>query len=314
MFGVIFLVIITVAAIWWFYTISYLNKDNNRTEKLDRFCQQSHMDKAKPLYSNAENKSETQALGKFGAMFLNGLSDVIKNKAQDEQIPPFLALMHERGMCEIQNLTQAQVWHMGPVMREGAQKHNVLDSTIHYQGDGVSEDFAKAKAWYEKAVADMQTEIPFREKYAYKEQNKDAPSVDDLHAVEEQPEYAIGTIEWYEKAASQGDVQAQTHLGILYAQGESVPQDLVKAKKLFEMAANQGDVTAHVHLAKMYESGQGAIQSYVRAAVLYRKAADQGNAVAQMALSHLYAEGLGVFQDNDRAKYYHDLASKSLSR
>jgi TPR repeat protein len=36
-------------------------------------------------------------------------------------------------------------------------------------------------------------------------------------------------VKWYRKAAEQGDVKAQSNLGVMYASGQGVKQDLVLA-------------------------------------------------------------------------------------
>src|SRR5208282_3987556 len=54
-------------------------------------------------------------------------------------------------------------------------------------------------------------------------------------------------------------------------------------------------------LGVMYFNGQGIPQDYVQAAVWYHKAAEQGNAIAQYTLGFLYAFGEGVPQDDEKA-------------
>ncbi|MBQ9420088.1 MAG: SEL1-like repeat protein, partial [Synergistaceae bacterium] len=52
----------------------------------------------------------------------------------------------------------------------------------------------------------------------------------------------------YGKAAAQGHAEAQYRLGMMYKNGEGVPQDQEKATKLFEKAAAQGNVGAKSEL------------------------------------------------------------------
>lgn len=47
-----------------------------------------------------------------------------------------------------------------------------------------------------------------------------------------------------EKAAEQGDADAQNNLGMLYAQGQGVPKDYVRAYAWFNVSAAQEDLTA----------------------------------------------------------------------
>ncbi|EQD78376.1 Sel1 domain protein repeat-containing protein, partial [mine drainage metagenome] len=69
----------------------------------------------------------------------------------------------------------------------------------------------------------------------------------------------------YRLAANQGNTGAQSSLGIMYAQGQGVPQDYAKAAKLFRLAAKQGIATAQNNLGAMYDSGQGVSQNYAKA-------------------------------------------------
>jgi len=45
----------------------------------------------------------------------------------------------------------------------------------------------------------------------------------------------------YQKAADQGDVSAQTKLGVMYANGLGVRQNTSKAKELYGKACDEGD-------------------------------------------------------------------------
>ena len=53
--------------------------------------------------------------------------------------------------------------------------------------------------------------------------------------------------------------------------------------------ADQGDAFAQYDLGVMYANGQGVPQDYAQAVAWYRKAADQGNAAAQTNLGVMYA-------------------------
>jgi hypothetical protein len=57
--------------------------------------------------------------------------------------------------------------------------------------------------------------------------------------------------------------------------------DYATAMRLFRPLAEQGDALAQTALGLMYDQGQGVPQHYVQAAEWFRKAADQGDADAQ---------------------------------
>ena len=66
--------------------------------------------------------------------------------------------------------------------------------------------------------------------------------------------------------AEQGDVDAQSILGAMCAEGKGVPQDYDKAVRWYRKAADQGDVNAQYNLGNMYNDGQGVPQNYGEAA------------------------------------------------
>ena len=65
--------------------------------------------------------------------------------------------------------------------------------------------------------------------------------------------------------AKQGHASAQNNLGVMYANGQGVPQDYVEAVKWYRLAAEQGDASAQHSLGFMYSNGQGVLQDYVQA-------------------------------------------------
>ncbi len=65
--------------------------------------------------------------------------------------------------------------------------------------------------------------------------------------------------------ADLGNVSAQFNLGLMYKNGEGVPQDYAKALKWYRKAADQGNAGAQTNLGLMYENGEGVPQDYVEA-------------------------------------------------
>ena len=47
-------------------------------------------------------------------------------------------------------------------------------------------------------------------------------------------------VQWYRKAAEQGDAEAQYNLGVMYTQGQGVRQNLVIAKEWYGQACDNG--------------------------------------------------------------------------
>jgi uncharacterized protein len=102
---------------------------------------------------------------------------------------------------------------------------------------------------------------------------------------------------WWRKAANQGNVEAQTYLGILYDQGEGIAQDVTESVKWWRKAALQGNSHAQILLGASYQEGRGVAKDYAEAVKWYRAAANQGSAGAQLDLGDCYMKGKGVTKD-----------------
>ena len=100
--------------------------------------------------------------------------------------------------------------------------------TIYREGQGVAQDYVKAREWYENAAA-----------------KGDVYAMADLGVIHDN---GLGVAqdnakarEWYEKAAAKGNAFAMNNLGVLYGKGKGVTQDNAKAREWYEKAAAQGE-------------------------------------------------------------------------
>ena len=109
-------------------------------------------------------------------------------------------------------------------------------------------------------------------------------------------DYASALREW-RPLAEQGDSPAQVSLGLLYTNGQGVPQDHVQARQWYEKAAIQGDALAQLNLGVIYGNGKGVPEDYQQALYWFRLSANQGNAMAKTQLGLMYERGNGVPQD-----------------
>src|SRR5262249_22824067 len=82
---------------------------------------------------------------------------------------------------------------------------------------------------------------------------------------------------WYRKAAAQGNAFAQSNLGVAYASGQGVAQDLAEAARWYREAADTGDRGAQNNLGILHATGQGVPQDDVQALVWLSLAAVQGD-------------------------------------
>jgi uncharacterized protein len=93
-------------------------------------------------------------------------------------------------------------------------------------------------------------------------------------------------------AASAGPLE---NAAAAYRQGE-----YATALRIIRPLARKGYAPAQFRLGLIYRNGNGVPQDYGEALKWYRKAADQGNAAAQRNLGVMLAKGLGGPQDYAR--------------
>ena len=206
---------------------------------------------------------------------------------------------------------------------------------MYRDGEGVPQDYVEAAKWYRKAAeegdAEAQSNLGWMYFFGYgvprdkieaakwirKAAEKGVPQDDVLNINDVLMEV------WYEKAAEQGDAEAQWELGLLYYHGQDTPyhksnfhgkgapQDYKKAAKWFQKAAEQGDVGAQHYLGTLYYHGQGVPKNYKEAVKWFRKAAEQGLTLMQLYLGLIYAEGGGGVPKNDIEAYAWFLLAKA---
>ncbi len=114
---------------------------------------------------------------------------------------------------------------------------------------------------------------------------------------------------WYEKLAKQGDIRAQTTMGLMYSRGYGVKKDSQAAHRWWNFAAAQNDPGAQYNLGLSFANGDGVAQDYERAVQWYSKAAQRGHIQAQHNLGMLYHEGKGVERDPLQAYFWLKVAA-----
>lgn len=124
------------------------------------------------------------------------------------------------------------------------------------------------------------------------------------------PQDSKEAIKWWKLAAEQGYAEAQFNLGVIYERGDGAPQDFKKAIKWWKLAAKQGLAPAQYNLGKMYDNGQGVSQDSNEAIKWWKLVAEQGVAAAQHSLGVIYSNGRGVSQDYKEAAKWWMLAAE----
>ncbi len=110
----------------------------------------------------------------------------------------------------------------------------------------------------------------------------------------------------YEKECNQGDADACTMLGILYAKGDGVAKDIQRAIELYRKACDAGDAWGCNNLAFKYKNGNGLKKDMKQAANLFEKACLAGNGPSCNQAGRLYERGNGVTKDQRRAVYFYE--------
>ncbi len=144
---------------------------------------------------------------------------------------------------------------------------------------------------------------------------------------------------WYNKAASEGDIEAQNKLGHMYASGKGTDPDLDNAIVWYEKAAKAGNADAQFQLANIYflnfeltetaikwysqASNQGIAEASFqlarifynesnnqKAAVFFEKAAEQGNTYSAYKIGKMNYTGDGIKKDLQKAIRYFKKAAE----
>ncbi|HCR04830.1 MAG TPA: hypothetical protein DIU18_06550, partial [Gemmatimonadetes bacterium] len=114
----------------------------------------------------------------------------------------------------------------------------------------------------------------------------------------------------YRLAAEQRSAPAQYNLGVIYSDGDGVPEDDVAAVHWYQLSAKQGFPAAQYNLGVMYDNGDGVPEDDGEAIRWYQLAAEQEHEIAQFTLGMMYSKGEGVPEDKDKAIHWYRLAAE----
>jgi len=116
-------------------------------------------------------------------------------------------------------------------------------------------------------------------------------------------------VRWYQEAAKNDHVRAILRLAQIAVESGDGPAGV----EWYRRAATLGDADAQAMLGYFYQKGEHVIADPKAAIQWYLAAADQGNAAAQNNLGLVYQLGAGVPQDLDKAIYWYEQASANGS-
>ena len=94
----------------------------------------------------------------------------------------------------------------------------------------------------------------------------------------------------YQKAAKQGNANAQYNLGLMYHEGRGIAKNVAKAVAWYQKAADKGNADAQFNLGCMYGNGEGIARDEAEAVRWFRKAAKNGSENAKQLLQEIEAK------------------------
>ncbi len=110
--------------------------------------------------------------------------------------------------------------------------------------------------------------------------------------------------------AEEGNADAQSKLGVLYASGVGIEMNKHEAVKWYQKSAEQDYPVGQWNLAFMYVRGDGVEVNYTKARELFQKSADSGFANAQYDLGMMYLQGLGGKEDRGEAEKWFRMSAE----
>ena len=160
---------------------------------------------------------------------------------------------------------------------------------LYADGQGVKQDYFKAKEFYEKACNGG---------IAYS-----CVGLGILYELGKgvKQDY-LKSFELYENA------HACSLLASLYKKGQGVKQDYFKAFELNKESCDRGYLLGCTYLGSLYSDGKGIKQDYFKAKEFYEKACNGGESNGCGYLGIMYKYGEGVKQDHSKAKEFYGKA------
>ncbi|MDR0234005.1 MAG: SEL1-like repeat protein [Zoogloeaceae bacterium] len=199
-----------------------------------------------------------------------------------------LGWRYSQGQGVARNDAEAVKWYRRAAEQGNADAQRSLGE-MYEQGRGVAQDEAEAVKWYREAAeqgddnAQYNLGLMYRDGRGVARNNAEAVkwfrraawpytsyrrrASDMLEAMKE----------WIQKAAEQGNRDAQAALGWMYGNWNGRTVKSVESMKWYRRAAEQGDMDAQYWLGMMYQFGYGTEKDGAEAVKWFHKAAKQGH-------------------------------------
>jgi|GEM_PF-389372 len=158
--------------------------------------------------------------------------------------------------------------------KAGYAKALTILGDCYLMGRGTAQDSTLAYEYYSRAAAKNEP----RALYTIGEKSAQADSLQQFSKSQLRKQC---TIDYYEKAANLGNVNAQYRLAQFYEDGYYVKKSKKNAFNWYLHAANNGHPQAAEKVAYMYEKGKGTKRDDQKAAAWYRIAMEHGSQTAK---------------------------------
>lgn len=220
------------------------------------------------------------------------------------------------------DLSQALVWYRKAARQGFAAAQSQL-GMMYAQGDGVARDYRQAIAWLSRAAGQDDSEAQYQLALLYEQglgvaadplqaetwfmkaaEQGDVRS--QLHLAKlMEVDRPLLSLEMYERAAGQGNLEARFALGKIFAEGQIVERDFDKALSLLHEVSQEGLVEAKVALAELLDR-----EVLAMTAAWYRQAAESGDEQAQWILGSRLDSGQGIALDQKESLFWFMLAAE----
>lgn len=157
----------------------------------------------------------------------------------------------------------------------------------------------------------------FERAYAYAK-NGDLSNSDVQFIVGGMKYFGLGTekdekeaFHMWQKAATQGNPNAQYDLGIMYARGEFVATNVVLAMQWLRTASSNGNARASFVIGDAFENGRFGYKDHALSVKWYVKAFDQGLVHAGYHLARLYDRKTSIVRDKAKSVKWYEKAANA---
>lgn len=206
-----------------------------------------------------------------------------------------LGILYHLGQGVKQDEEQALLWFKKAAEQKSAKAHYYL-SWFYLLGIGVPQDNLLSLKWFKSPHL---VQVSQTNQVGLSEPFEDSIASTDSHT----------SLNWHQKAAQQGDQEAQYALAHLYFKGKKVERDDELGYHWLKISAENGYAKAQ------FEMGEHRLQKkdFKTAAHWYKKAASKGEKNAQYQIGMMYLRGQGVPQSYIHAYAWINIASANGS-